>query len=89
MKNEQEESARCRAVQISASKPGLLNAFSWAFAAKSESFDLLPEDLELCDKLAKEWSVECQMGCPCNANCPTCSQMEDTCNVEFCPVSLG
>merc|ERR1712126_634500 len=34
---------------------------------------------------SKEWSVECQLGCPCNANCPTCSQMEDTCNVGFCP----
>ena len=57
------------------------------FAAKYESFDLLPEDFELCKKVAKEWSLECQMGCPCNPNCPTCSEMENTCNAEFCPVS--
>ena len=55
----------------------------------SAAYELLQEDVEFCEKLAKEWSVECQMGCPCSPNCPTCSQIEDACNAEFCPVNLG
>ena len=67
----------------------LESVFQTAFVKTSgeyESFDLLSDNN--CEKMAKEFSLECQMGCPCNPDCPKCSEMEDTCNANFCPVSI-
>ena len=51
-----------------------------------KSFDVLEDNN--CEEIAKKFSLECQMGCPCNPDCPKCSEMEDTCNADFCPVSI-
>ena len=67
----------------------LESVFQTAFVKTSgeyDSFDVLSDDN--CEKIAKEFSLKCQMGCPCNPDCPKCSEMEDTCNADFCPVSI-
>ena len=66
-----------------------LSDFSPAFVMnliKYEPIDVIP--YVNCEKIAKDFSLECQIGCPCNQNCSTCSQMADTCNADFCPVGL-
>ena len=45
----------------------------------------LPSE-ENCKELSDEFSIQCQLGCPCNQNCPSCSQPADSCNLDYCPV---
>ena len=41
---------------------------------------------ENCKELSDEFSIQCQLSCPCNQNCPSCSQPTDSCNLDYCPV---
>ena len=45
---------------------------------------LSPE--ENCKITSDELSIQCQLDCPCNQNCPSCSQPTDTCKVDYCPI---
>ena len=41
---------------------------------------------ENCKITSDELSIQCQLDCPCNQNCPSCSQPTDTCKVDYCPI---
>ena len=41
---------------------------------------------ENCKELSDEFSIQCQLSCPCNQNCPSCSQPTDSCKLDYCPV---
>ena len=41
---------------------------------------------ENCKVISDELSIQCQLDCPCNQNCPSCSQPTNTCKVDYCPI---
>ena len=45
----------------------------------------LPSE-ENCKVISDQLSIQCQLDCPCNQNCPSCSQPTDTCKLDYCPI---
>ena len=41
---------------------------------------------ENCRLVSNDLSIKCQLDCPCNQNCPSCSQPANTCKIDYCPL---